>query len=91
MCGGCSKYFPPVPIAGRGKVPRPRTKECKFPDVRFREPLVCIFYCIRYFLLLKRGSSRAGKAWSPQDALLFGALYGLFLAGLAREMPETHV
>lgn len=94
LCGGCSKLFPLVPTAGRGEVPRPRRKECKLPEVSSCEPLnplVCIFYCIRYLLVQKRGSSGAGEARSPQDALLFGALCCLLLAGLAMEMPQTHV
>ena len=41
--------------------------------------------------MLKRGSSRTGEAWSPQDAPLFGALCCLLLAGLAKETPQTPV
>lgn len=90
LCGGCTEYFPLVPTAGRGEVPRPRRKACKFP-MSALESLVRIFCCIRYLLVLKRSSSGAGEAWSPQDALLFGALCSLLLAGLAKETPQTHV
>lgn len=90
LCGGCSKHFPLVLTAGRGEVPRSQRKECKFPDVSL-ETLVRIFYCIRYLLVLKRSSSRAGEAWYPQDAPLFGALCCMLLAGLAKEIPQTHV